>query len=303
MYPLQRIWRNMLALRDGARAATLATRGGVTGGQLRDRIANMDDVTRRVVAQRRLRFPDPIPGLAADRGAFARTDGMLLRVAYALCPPDAAHALVDHVVRHATARGLGVHWTVVPTLAGEAALPPALLARGFRVDESQRLMVHVGPLTPPAAGPAPGVTIHPIATWREMLLYEQGSRLAFFNDASPHPSVVENRARQRLHDQERGWARYYAAHLDGRPVGGCYLTLYEDIPTVMGVYTVPAAQGRGVATALLAAVVDGLIAEGQPAHCLYVRVGNPAERLYRALGFVHVLDEHTYLRGPSAGAW
>jgi GNAT superfamily N-acetyltransferase len=297
------MWRRILALGGGARVSTLATRGVATGGPRSDRTATMDDVTRRVVAQRRPRFPDPIPGLAADRSAFARTDGMLLRVAYATCPPSAAYALVDHVVRHATARGLGVHWTVVPTLPGEAALPPALLARGFRADESQRLMIHLGPLTLPATGSAPEVTIHRIGTWQEMLVYEQGSRLAFFDDARPHPSVVENRARQRLHDQERGWARYYAAHLDGRPVGGCYLTLYEDIPTVMGVYTIPAAQRRGVATGLLAAVVGELLAEGQPAHCLYVRMGNPAERLYRALGFVPVLDEHTYMRGQSQPAW
>lgn len=263
----------------------------------------MDAIVSRLVAQRRLRFPDPIPGVPAGHAAFARTEGQLLRVAYATCPPSAEYALVDYVVRHATTRGLGVHWTVVPAFPGEAALPAVLLARGFRQDESQRLMAHTGPLILPAGGTRREVAIHPIATWQEMLAYERGSRLAFFDDAHPHPSVVEHRARQRLHDQERGWARYYAAHLDGYPVGGCYLTLFEDIPTVMGVYTVPAAQRRGVATTLLAAVVDRLLGEGQPAHCLYVRLGNPAERLYRALGFAPVLDEHTFVRGYAEGGW
>jgi len=68
----------------------------------------------------------------------------------------------------------------------------------------------------------------------------------------------------------------------------------------MGVYTVADARGRGVASALLAHVVTDLARSGYPDCCLFVRYGNPAERVYRRLGFIPLVDEDTYLWEPES---
>jgi GNAT superfamily N-acetyltransferase len=249
-------------------------------------------LTRRILDQRRQRFPYPVPDLDPAGSALSRPEGMLLRVAYAVAAPGAAPGVVGDVMRYAASRGLAVHWTVMPALYGEGEFPSALLARGFRREESQRLMAHEGRLNAPAN---PRVTIVPISSWTAMLSYEEGSRASFFDDPYPRPAVVEYRTHERMRDQGRGWSRYYAAHLDGRPVGGCYTTQFEDVPTLMGVYTLPAAQRLGVATTLLGHVVSDLVADGHAACCLFVRLGNPAENLYRRLDFHPLLDEYTFL--------
>lgn len=129
-----------------------------------------------------------------------------------------------------------------------------------------------------------------------MRVYEYGSRAAFFEDPHPERATVERRAQERMREQQNGWCRYFATLLDGRLVGGCYYTRYEEVPTIMGVYTIPEAQRRGAASALLAHVIAELAASGYGACCLYVRHGNPAERLYERLGFACLLDEYTLAR-------
>jgi GNAT superfamily N-acetyltransferase len=249
---------------------------------------NISDVTRRIVDQRRQRYSDVVPGLAPGGVAHCRLDGLQLRVAFATAGPGRAESLVTGVLRYCALRGLGIYWTVMPARPGEAELPAALLAHAFQREETQRLLAHQGPVAVPCN---PRVTIHPIVTWQAMLLYELGSRTAFFDDPHPVPALAEHRARQRLQEQDYGWCRYYAGHLDGRPAGGCYVTLYDDVPTIMGVYTVPAAQRQGVATALVAAAVGELVASRRDVCCLYVHHGNAAERLYQRLGFEPLLDE------------
>lgn len=254
---------------------------------------NVQDITRRILNQRRQRFPNLVPGLPAHGAAYCRLDGPEMRVAFATAAAGAAPALVASVVSYCAARGLGLHWSVIPSLRGEEELGPALLAQAFREEESQRLMAHEGPLT---VASNPQVTIQPIRSWQEMLTYEHGSRMMFFDDPHPLPSLVEMRARERMDEQNQGWCRYLGAHLDGHLVGGCYYTRWEDVPTIMGVYTLSAARRRGVATALLARAIGDMMATGCSTCCLYVRLGNPAEQLYRKLGFVPLLDEYTFVR-------
>jgi GNAT superfamily N-acetyltransferase len=247
-------------------------------------------VTRRILEQRRQRFPNTVPSLGVRGEAPYRLDGLQMRVAFARAGEGAAERLVAGVIRYCAARGFGVQWTVMPSRPGEAELLPALLAHGFLEEERQRLMAHQGPLAVPAN---PRMAIHPIISWQDMVVYESGSRAAFFDDPYPVSVLVERRARERLQDQEQGWCRYIAGYLDGQPVGGCYYTRHEDVPTIMGVYTIPSAQRQGAATALLARAVGDLLAAGSATCCLYVRHGNPAERLYRRLGFEPLLDEYT----------
>jgi GNAT superfamily N-acetyltransferase len=253
---------------------------------------NIEDVTQRVLTQRMSRFPDAGPQLQPAGEARFRQEGARIRVAYATLKPGMASEAVLRVLRFARARAIGVHWVVVPQRPAEVELPVALARAGFQLLESLLLMAHQGPIVAP---PNPAVIISPIVTWQAMLEYEHGSREAFFEDTYPSEHAVLQRARDRWREQEHGWCRYYAALIHGEMVGGCYISLYEDIPTLMGVYTAAAARRQGVATALLARAIQDTIHPGRDLFCLFVRHGNSAEQLYRQLGFVGLCDEDTYI--------
>ena len=256
---------------------------------------NTQDVTRRILDQRALRYPSTVPGLNGMGTAPCRLDGSRIQVAFASAQPGRGAKLVSTVLGYCAVRRYQLLWHVMPERPGESELAAALTDLGIRATESQRLMAHEGCIDP---APNPRVAVVPITSQEAMLTYEEGSRVAFFDDPYPIDTLIERRARERMYEQERGWCRYYATYLDGRPVGGCYHTLYEDIPTIMGVYTVASERNQGVAGTLLAHVVNGLWESGSTICCLYVRLGNPAERLYRSLGFVPLLEEHTFESNP-----
>jgi GNAT superfamily N-acetyltransferase len=257
---------------------------------------NTQDVTRRILEQRMQRYPTLIPGLSGTGTAPCRLDGSRVQVAFASAPPGRGAKLASSVLGYCAIRRYHIMWHVIPQRPGEAELIAALTSLGVRQTECQRLMAHEGRIEGTLN---PRVAVVPISSLEAMVAYEEGSRIAFYDDPYPIDTLVERRARERLYEQERGWCRYFATLLDGKPVGGCYYTLYEDIPTIMGVYTSAAARNQGVATALLAHVVDGIVASVTQLCCLYVRHGNPAERLYHSLGFVSLLDEHTFESDPA----
>jgi len=271
-------------------------------------------VTRRILEQRLRRYTDTGPDLSPFGSARFRRDGILLRVAYAVAHPGMAGPLVDRVLRYARLRGMRVQWVVVPQQSGEGELAPALASARFRLAEQLLLMAHAGPIAAPIN---PAVVITPITRWDEMVAYEDGNRQAFFDEMTAAMGDVAMRARQRWQEQERGWCRYYVASLGNGIIGGCYITSFEEIPTIMGVYTLDGARRQGVATALLARVIADTLSARRPAQpvptslaaslafvqpmslrpdlcCLFVKHGNPAERLYRQLGFVPLVDELTF---------
>ncbi len=265
----------------------------LVGPFARDTGASMDtqDIVRRILLQRMERYTDPGPALAPVGSARFRMESDRLRVAYASAQPGQAAALVATLLNRVRPERLDIHWTVVPQRAGEEELAPALLAKGFTLVEDLLLMAHEGPIE---ATRNPLVSVAQITTRATMRDYEYGSRQCFYDDADPMEAVVLHRAQQRWREQERGWCRYYTARLHDTHVGGCYVSLYEDIPTLMGVYTLPHARGQGVATALLAQMVADIITPRRPVCCLFVEHGNPAERLYHQLGFVPLADSRTY---------
>ena len=256
-----------------------------------------EDITQRILRQRMGRFDDTGPDLWPAGAARFRFDDGRMRIAYAEVTPGVAPLAVDLAQRYARARHLSIHWIVVPQRPGENELPIALQDARFRLNEHLLLMARRHQALPPAQ---PDVTIEPITTWQAMCEYEYGSRQAFQEDPAPTHSAVTQRARERWRDQEYGWCAYYAARQNGQQVGGLYVTHYEEVPTIMGVYTVAAARGRGVATALLAHVMTDLARNSSPDCCLFVRYGNPAERVYRRLGFVPLVNEDTYIWEPEA---
>jgi GNAT superfamily N-acetyltransferase len=251
------------------------------------------DLIARIIRQREQRYSEKVPGVERLGLVPCRPDGSRLHIAFASALPGAAPALVDAVLAYCKQQGLSADWTIIPSRPGEAALEAPLRARGLRIEEHQRLMARDGPIT---VAPNARVTVVPIDTLDAMMVYEAGSRASFFYDQAPPREAVERRARQRFDEQARGWCRYLAAYLDNRPVGGCYYTRWEDVPTIIGVYTVHPARRNGVATTLVSHVVSTLWSTGNHSCCLFVRESNPAEQIYQRIGFTPLLEEFTYSR-------
>jgi GNAT superfamily N-acetyltransferase len=256
-----------------------------------EKYVDSQEIIQRILTQRVGRYGDPGPSLAPYGTARYRMEPSRLRVGYAQVRPGAADDLVRVVVRFARSRGVQIHWNVVPSQPGESELTPALLAARFERIENMLLMVHAGPI---GVTQNLRITVSRLGTWQQMWDYEYGSRQSFYHDLHPSDALVTQRAQERWREQERGWCQYYIALVDGAIVGGCYVSLFEDIPTIMGVYTLAEGRRQGVATALLARSVGEAISSDNPYACLYVEHGNPAEQLYRQLGFVALLDTQTY---------
>jgi GNAT superfamily N-acetyltransferase len=250
------------------------------------------DLTRRIFAQRVSRFGDLGPDLSPIGSARFRLDGRRLLIAYAVAHPGVAPAVVVRVQAYARERGLFLRWMATPETPGEEEFPAALTTAGFRLDERLILMARRGAI---AASTNPAVRIALITSFDAMRAYEYGSRRSFYDDERPDERMVASRAADRWRQQEQGWYRYYIALLQNRIVGGCYVTLWEDIPTVMGVYTVAEARGQGVATTLLCHVTAEITRSGRDPYCLYVKHDNPAQTLYLRLGFAPLASEETYL--------
>jgi GNAT superfamily N-acetyltransferase len=279
--------------------------GGFGVHMLMDR----EEVLRRILQQRAIRYSEHIPALVPVGSARFRLETDRIRLAYASVPPGQAPEAVSRVVEFARQRHLQVQWLVVPQRPGESELIPALQESGFELAEDLLLMAHAtspdvpsdsqsdGPSTLPSSRPGTyQATIQPISHRNHMLAYEYGSRLCFYDERQPAENLVSQRAEERWQEQQAGWYRYYAA-LDGqRLLGGCYASLFEDIPTVMGVYTMPDARHRGVAGQLVTHAVCDLAVAGRPVVCLFVERYNPAKNLYSELGFVPLVDMLTYVR-------
>lgn len=254
------------------------------------------EIARRILRQRVGRYADTGPEIGQYGSARFRFETGRLRVAYASARPGKAGEMVTMVQRLAQVRRLQMEWTVVPTQSGEEGLSEALSAAGFVRIEDLLLMAHAGYIAAPPPGPQ--LAVAPISRWQEMWDYEYCSRICFYGDIHPSEALVNQRASERWNEHERGWCRYYVARLGGGIIGGCYISLFEDIPMIMGVCTLPDARGRGAATALLARAVADVISPANPFTCLYVEHGNPAEMLYRRLGFIPLLDSQTYTWSP-----
>lgn len=249
---------------------------------------------QRIVAQRAQRYTDIGPDLIPLGSARFRQEGSRLLIAYAQLPPDTMSEAIQRIVSYSSLRGMRAIWTIMPEVAGEESLPEALLSHSFTLDERLILMARQGELH---AQINPSVSISRIETWSAMWAYEHGSRRSFYNEHSPEEGMVTARARERWRQQEMGWYRYYAALLDNQLVGGLYVSMWEDVPTLMGVYTLQSARWQGVATAAIARAIHDLLETGRDTYCLYVKADNPAQQLYDSLGFHTLSIEETYTFG------
>jgi GNAT superfamily N-acetyltransferase len=250
------------------------------------------DVIDRILTQRAARYRDVGPSLAPVGSARFRLEPDRVRLAYASAGPGESHEMVSMIVRFAASRGLQVQWTVVPKRTGETELVAALEKAGFQKTEDLLLMACSDPV---AGASSLDITVSPILSRQVMQAYEYGSRLCFYGESHPEEHAVTQRATERWSEQQAGWFSYYAALSARRLLGGCYASLFEDVPTVMGVYTLPEVRKQGVATQLISYVVGDLLSGDRDVCCLFVERGNPARDLYLELGFVPLVDMITFI--------
>jgi ribosomal-protein-alanine N-acetyltransferase len=96
---------------------------------------------------------------------------------------------------------------------------------------------------------------------------------------------------------------YLVAEADGELVGYAGLLAYVDDGYVQTIAVAPAAQGRGVGTRLMVALMREARRIGLPVVGLEVRADNPrAQALYRRFGFTQVGVRHGYYQPSGADA-
>jgi GNAT superfamily N-acetyltransferase len=179
----------------------------------------------------------------------------------------------------------------VPERRGETELVAALGDAGFQKTEDLLLMGCADRVTSMSSR---NITVSPILNRQLMQAYEYGSRLCFYGEPHPEELAVTQRATERWNEAQAGWFTYYAALESGRLLGGCYASLFEDVPTLMGVYTLPQVRKQGVASQLVSYVVGDLLTSERDACCLFVERGNPARNVYLELGFVPLVNMITF---------
>jgi GNAT superfamily N-acetyltransferase len=91
-------------------------------------------------------------------------------------------------------------------------------------------------------------------------------------------------------------ARFYVAHLEGRPVGVLFLYFRRGVGGIYNVGVVPEGRGQGVATTLMLRAMEDSRAAGNATLCLQCRAGSFQERFYEQLGFEIVARRHRAIR-------
>lgn len=75
------------------------------------------------------------------------------------------------------------------------------------------------------------------------------------------------------------------ASREGLPMAAIFVSMFEETPTVMFVYTGKAFAKQGHASVLIRNAAHALAVQGLPQLALFVNEANPAVNLYRRLGF------------------
>ncbi len=258
---------------------------------------DLSSLAQTMITQRRERMHDAGPSLRGAGSAYFQFNGGMLLVGEAQVRPGKGEEMVERVIRFARERWLAISWTI---LHGQdsAELRQALAHQGFVHRETLRLMGCIGGLITPSAQPA-AVVVQPVKDIAQMQQYERISSWGFNHQEYLSPEYVQMRARERWDEQESRWYQYYLGFLNGNPVSGAYVSLWEQVPTIYGVATIPPARRQGVAGWVLRVLVQDVLRAGFPWSCLYVAAGNPAQMLYESLGFTPLLEQTTLQWGES----
>jgi GNAT superfamily N-acetyltransferase len=124
--------------------------------------------------------------------------------------------------------------------------------------------------------------------------WEELAPIIDWTEAQKHAFLDSQFALQRHH-----YRTYYATtdwgvlEHDGVPVGRLYIDRQTNTVLVIDIALLPEWRGRGIGTTLMHAVCDEARAAGKTV-TIAVEKFNPAQRLYRRLGFREVSDEGVY---------
>nr|MBA3825359.1 hypothetical protein [Ktedonobacterales bacterium] len=210
---------------------------------------NLTALTEAVLAQRQERMNDIGPSLRGIGSARYQLSGGSLMVSYAQPRAGKADELIERVNRYARDRWLAVQWTITRG-RDDPQMEAALIGRRYSLRETLRMMGKIGELTP-TAHPLADVRVAPVTTMAQMQSYERISSWSFAHQPNPSLDHLVVRGRERWDEQQARWYQYYLGYLNEEPVSGAYVSLWERVPTIYGVATLPTARQRGVAGAVL----------------------------------------------------
>jgi len=150
---------------------------------------------------------------------------------------------------------------------------------------------------------SPTVTLRPITDVdREFLfaLYastrDQELAQVPWDDATKHAFLSQQfEAQHHAYTTNYPGATLDVVEVDGRAAGRLYVHRRADVIGVIDIAFLPDCRGQGIGTALLRDVLAEASEAGVPAE-LYVERFNPAQALYRRLGFRVVDEGDVYLR-------
>lgn len=101
-------------------------------------------------------------------------------------------------------------------------------------------------------------------------------------------------AQHRYYREQFRTASFDLIERGGEPLGRLYVDRRRDEIRVIDIALLPEHRGGGLGNALMQRLLDEAAAQGQRVS-VHVERENPALRLYRRLGFVHLRDEGPYL--------
>jgi ribosomal protein S18 acetylase RimI-like enzyme len=104
----------------------------------------------------------------------------------------------------------------------------------------------------------------------------------------------DEEAQRRRFYQSTDPATHDIVELDGRPVGCQWIRQHPGALELVRLYLLPEVQGRGIGTQLTAQLCERASRSGLVLRLRVLRV-NPAERLYRRLGFEVVGETESHL--------
>jgi ribosomal protein S18 acetylase RimI-like enzyme len=106
---------------------------------------------------------------------------------------------------------------------------------------------------------------------------------------------MQYRAREAHYDAEYAGSDDCVVLADGVPAGRFDVYRDGEMLRIIDIAIAPVHRGRGIGTSLLGQVIEEASAAGMVVE-LYVEFNNPAQRLYRRMGFVQAAELPPYLR-------
>ena len=203
-----------------------------------------------------------------------------------------AEAAIDDVIGRYRERGVNFMWIAHPT-ASPGDLGKRLESRGLTLVEVATCMsLELDGWT----GPSPTAEVREVQNDDDLERYAEIIMKYWEVPADDQPHVREM---NRYWSGERApGARFLAFLEDGEPVGKGYLSLAgpPGVAAIFGMSVVPTARGKGVASAMTAAMLNRACDEG--CRRVVLHSSEMAVSLYRRAGFMERCRFEVYATGP-----